>query len=66
MELFIVILAIQAFTFGGFTSYLARAKGYDEGRWFTLGFLFSFVALVTMCGLPVKQKTEPKPPTPAT
>lgn len=39
-------------SFGGFTGFLARQKGYSFGVWFFLGLLFGPIALVAAAGLP--------------
>lgn len=51
---------------GGFTAWLAAQKGYSQGAWFGLGFLFNFVALFAIGFAPAKttvklqEKSDPE------
>ena len=59
MTNFIIILLIQGFFFGVFTSYIAAQKNRDTFNWFILGFLFSLLALLAIVGIPaLKDKAE--------
>lgn len=51
---------ISGIIVGSFTSTLAKAKGYSEVMWGLGGFFFSFAALITMVGMPIKQSTAAK------
>ena len=38
-----------------FCTHIANEKGYDALSWFILGFLFSFIALIAVAGMPDRQ-----------
>ena len=38
-----------------FCTHIASEKGYDALSWFILGFLFSFIALIAVAGMPDRQ-----------
>lgn len=50
----LVLLLIPSIIFGGFTAFVAKEKGRDGTVWFWLGFFFSLVALIAICGVPTK------------
>lgn len=53
----IILLSLSAALIcGGFAFMVAEAKGYDPTLWFFLGFLFSVVGLMVICGLPLKSE----------
>jgi hypothetical protein len=45
---------------GGFASFVAVEKNFSGGSWFFLGVLFGPIALLAVCGLPVKQNLVPQ------
>jgi hypothetical protein len=51
----IVVLLIQASIFGFFCAYLAGEKNRGQSDWFWLGFIFSFVALLVLMGVPSRR-----------
>jgi hypothetical protein len=51
MIVLFVIFFIQGVVFGGFCSFVAKEKGRNNIDWFILGFLFSLVALIAICGV---------------
>jgi len=56
------MLIAQGIIFGCFSSYVAKEKGRDNFSWFLNGFLFSLVALIAICGVPVLKPTSEKKP----
>lgn len=54
MEIFWVILVLQAFICGGLSSNLAERKGYSYGVWFASGFFLGIFGLIAAAGLPTK------------
>lgn len=77
MELFWIVVLIQAFVFGAFCSFIAKEKNRDGAGWFCLGFLFSLIALLALIAVPKLEKQAqvqaqappqpalpPPPPTP--
>jgi hypothetical protein len=50
-----VILALYGIIAGGFSAWLASAKGYDGAAWFFLGLLFGLFALMAVGFAPVKE-----------
>tara|TARA_Y100000780_G_scaffold220412_1_gene227739 strand:- start:61 stop:315 length:255 start_codon:yes stop_codon:yes gene_type:complete len=53
----VVVIAYWA-SFGFFCSWLAQEKGRDAGPWLLLGFLFGFIALLTLIGAPALEYEE--------
>jgi hypothetical protein len=51
---FAFIYIVTSIIIGGFCSWIAGEKGYGQGSWFFLGFLFSIVALISISGAPLK------------
>ncbi len=51
MGFFILYIVFSLFT-GVFCSQIAKQKGYGAFRWFMAGLLFSFLALVSILGMP--------------
>ena len=49
---------ISSFSCAAFTMTVARHKGYSEESWGMGGLLFGFIALIAICGMPVKEKKE--------
>jgi hypothetical protein len=47
-----LLLIIQAFVFGFFTQALATSKGHTAGKFFWIGFFFSFLGLLFVMGIP--------------
>lgn len=42
--------------FSIFTSMVAKHKGYDTSSWGVAGFLFSFIALLAIIGMPTRNR----------
>lgn len=42
-----------------FTAVVANSKGYRTITWLFGGFFFTFIALIAMAGMPVKQSVAP-------
>ena len=55
---FLVGYLILGAIFGAFCSYLADKKGHGGCAWFVLGFLFSFLALLVLIGLPSEREAS--------
>jgi len=53
----VVVIAYWA-SFGFFCSWLAQEKGRDAQPWLLLGFLFGFIALLTLAGAPALEYEE--------
>jgi hypothetical protein len=53
MEAIIFCVLVHCIIMGCFCSFLATNKNYDAGNWFCLGFFFSIIALITLCGMKV-------------
>lgn len=53
---FWIVVFIQAFIIGLFCSFIAKERGRDTESWFLLGFLFSFIALLALIVIPIKEK----------
>ena len=53
----VVVIAYWA-SFGFFCSWLAQEKGRDAQPWLLLGFLFGFIALLTLVGAPALEYEE--------
>jgi len=59
MDIMLVLYAIHCAVVGGFAAFVAGEKNRDQVGWFILGFLFSFVALLSLIGVPsLVEKTE--------
>jgi hypothetical protein len=58
MEIFWVILVLQAFISGILASNLAEHKGHSGGAWFASGFFFGILGLIAAAGLPSKQTQQ--------
>jgi drug/metabolite transporter (DMT)-like permease len=52
METLVIIIIVQAFIFGAFSSFIAKEKNRDQAGWFFLGFFFSFIALLALIAVP--------------
>jgi drug/metabolite transporter (DMT)-like permease len=52
MEILWLIIIVQAFIFGAFSSFIAKEKNRDQAGWFFLGFFFSFIALLALIAVP--------------
>ena len=50
--MFLIVAIFGGVVIGLFCSNVASEKGYSELGWFVAGFLFSFVALIAVAGLP--------------
>lgn len=55
----ILIVALAWIVAACFTVTVARAKGYDAGTWLLGGLAFGFLALVAVCGMPLRRDIEP-------
>lgn len=55
MEIFWIILVLQAFISGILSSNLAEHKGHSTGAWFATGFFLGIFGLIAAAGLPTKQ-----------
>ena len=53
-----IFLIVQGIIFGAFSGFVASEKGREESVWFINGFLFSFVALIAICGLPSNSRKK--------
>lgn len=58
LPIILLMYLISGGVIGIFCSYLADQKGHSGSAWFVLGFLFSFLALLVLIGLP----SEERPP----
>ena len=58
LSLLLVGYLILGVIFGIFCYYLADKKGHGGGAWFVLGFLFSFLALLVLIGLPSEREAS--------
>jgi HEAT repeat protein len=58
MEIFWIILVLQAFICGILSSNLAEHKGHSTGAWFASGFFFGIFGLIAAAGLPRKQAPQ--------
>lgn len=58
LSLLLVGYLISGVIFGFFCSYLADKKGHGGCAWFVLGFLFSFLALLVLIGLPSEREAS--------
>ena len=47
-----VVLITQCVVFGSFSAFVANSKNRGKVQWFELGFLFSIIALIAICGVP--------------
>lgn len=54
---FWVGLVVSAFACGGFSAYLADAKGHNFVSWFLLGFSLGIFGLIAAAGLPMRQES---------
>ncbi|MEH6550070.1 MAG: hypothetical protein V7744_08810 [Pseudomonadales bacterium] len=64
MDLPIFLLLTQGVIFGFFCGFVAQEKNRSYRNWFILGFCFSFIALIALCGVPslyAKDKLKEKP-----
>ncbi len=52
---FLLLWFLGMLAFGFFTANVARKKGYNENVWFFGGFLFNFIALIAVAGLPLQK-----------
>ncbi len=52
VEVFLLLIVIQAVVAGSFCSYIAKTKGRGGFNWFLLGFFFSFLALLALIAFP--------------
>jgi tetratricopeptide (TPR) repeat protein len=55
MEIFFIVLFLQGLVFGAFCSYIASQKNKNIGAWFVFGFIFSFLALLTLIAVPKEE-----------
>ena len=56
------IVIFQALVFGSITSYVAVHRGLNAGRWFFVGFAFSFLGMLWVCTrLPIPGRFSPRP-----
>ena len=51
-----LLYALAGILFSMFTATVAMSKGYDRVNWALGGFLFTFVALVAIVGMPMKSE----------
>ena len=58
ISLLLVGYLVLGVIFGIFCSYLADKKGHGGCAWFMLGFLFSFLALLVLIGLPSEREAS--------
>ena len=58
ISLLLVGYLVLGVIFGFFCSYLADKKGHGGCAWFLLGFLFSFLALLVLIGLPSEREAS--------
>jgi hypothetical protein len=58
-ESIVFFFCINPIVCGLFAGYLADKKGYSFWTWFTAGFFFSIIGLITAAGLPIKENTAP-------
>lgn len=54
MEIFWIVLILQAFICGILSSNLAKHKGQSIGAWFAVGFFLGIFGLIAAAGLPTK------------
>ena len=55
----IIVLAIVYWiSFGAFCAWLADEKGRNVLAWFGLGFVFGFIALLTLVGAPALDEVD--------
>lgn len=47
-----IIYIVIGFVFAIFCSSISEAKGYDKVWWALIGFLFNFIALIAIAGMP--------------
>ena len=57
-EMIKLILGIVGYICAGFCAYVAKAKNLNRTNWFSLGFLFSIIALIALIGLPVGEHNK--------
>ena len=53
-----IFFIVQGIIVGAFSGFVASEKGREEIVWFINGFLFSFVALIAICGLPANSRKK--------
>ena len=58
VEIFWAVVIAYWASFGFFCSWLANEKGRDAQPWLILGFLFGFIALLTLVGAPALEYEE--------
>ena len=51
----IIVLAVSGVVCGAFAAWLASEKGRSSERWFILGLVFSYAALIALVGAPPLQ-----------
>jgi hypothetical protein len=61
LAVIVLVVLIYGVSLAGFCAWLAEEKGRDGMRWFWLGFLFGFIALLAIAGAPVLEEEEEQP-----
>ncbi len=56
---FIFLFLLQCTVLGGFCAFVAREKDRNTLGWFFLGFFFSLIALLAICGVG-RDRSNPK------
>ncbi len=51
----LIIYFTLGFITAWYTAVVANAKGYNKFIWFVNGFFFTFIALIAIAGMPMKQ-----------
>jgi hypothetical protein len=55
---FFIVFVVVGVIFGGFTGWVAEENGRSGLTWFVLGFLFTFLALISLAIAPTKRRDE--------
>ncbi len=56
---FVAVFLLQGVVFGCFSAFVASQKNRRRLTWFTLGFFFSLIALITLVAVPKKDEAPP-------
>ncbi len=51
----LIIYFVLGFITAWYTAIVANVKGYNKFSWFVYGFFFTFIALIAIAGMPIKQ-----------
>ncbi len=60
MEIFWIIIAIQAIACSALSNFVAKQKGYDSTVWGFIGFFLGIIALIAVAGLPRYKPNQEK------